>query len=128
MYRKFLGKSKDTKYQQQSTLAFGKSKDSKKANENEKGDDVQPSKRRKIAAADEEEDGDGDLPMRDEPSTTDATIETNGASITDKAPNDLPIVDGGKEATKVKEGGKSSTIRARTKAGEQEPRSQLTIN
>jgi len=82
IHSKFLGKSSDPKYKQQSTLAFNNPKDPRKLkiehHDDDDNDDVQPAKKRKISKGVEQEDRDKDVSMGDEPVMADIATETNG--------------------------------------------------
>ncbi|KAL8821240.1 MAG: hypothetical protein Q9191_007349 [Dirinaria sp. TL-2023a] len=77
---KFFGNPNDPKAKQQSTLAFGKSKESTKSKkEDADEEDLQPGKKRTISGTVKDEDTDGDFQMADEPETTILTDSESSA-------------------------------------------------
>ncbi len=111
MHSKFLGKSNDPKYKQQSILAFNNSKDPRNSkneyHDDDDDDPVQPTKKRKISNGRKEKHSNEDGSMEDEPGTADLTTETNGHLIPEQRSKELFVADDEHGAAPTKKEGKS---------------------
>lgn len=114
MHSKFLGKSNDPKYKQQSTLAFNNSKDPRKSKIEHHDDDddtpLQPPKKRKISDGRKEKQPNEDVSMEDDAGTADLTTETNGHSILEQPSNEASVASDEHGATPIKREGKFLTV------------------
>lgn len=111
MHSKFLGKSSDPKYKQQSTLAFNNPKDTRKSKDEYRDDDdddiVQPAKKRKISNESKEKHPNQDVSMGDEPGTADIATGTNDHLNPEHSSNELFVANEEHGAAATKKEGKS---------------------